>query len=467
MRWNKIYIVVGIFLLWHECNADTLSLKPQQLVRLPDSLQGPFWQFSFSPPPSLFYPELTQKLAAHPQLSTLWKSTTEQAILCRKALIRCIDSLYQAKLIDKSYHVSTLMAHNRPKGGKSPYVLMDTVQETTLLYIDALVATAFDLYRGAQSGSHVGYDIISASYRQRDDSLLQVGVLSIHGQAQLYRWLFSLEPVKSEYLSLRNALCRRQQQLMNYKPRSSFDDTLFKMKHTLQIYRWLFHFKIERYLLINVAAAEARYIEGEHTSIFMRTIVGKSATPTPSFASYCRQLVLYPYWYVPASIAIGEFLSKIKRDPHWLDQRNMQVVDGKGRVVDHHQLNWHQFNAGYFPYTIRQSTGCDNALGVLKFDIQTPYGVYLHDTNNKAAFLQPSRFLSHGCIRLEEPLLLGSRLLQGGLDTTYLQSCYEDKKPVFRVLEQPLAIFCLYLPVDIDRNGSIRVHRDVYKLLGQ
>jgi murein L,D-transpeptidase YcbB/YkuD len=142
----------------------------------------------------------------------------------------------------------------------------------------------------------------------------------------------------------------------------------------------------------------------------------------------------------------------------------MQVVDARGRVVDHHRVNWTDFHAGYFPYTIRQSTGCDNALGVLKFDIETPYGVYLHDTNNKSAFLRDVRFLSHGCIRLEEPLLLGSKLLHDGLDTAYLQSCFADKKPIARALEDPVAVFCLYLPATFDAEGRLRIHRDVYKL---
>jgi murein L,D-transpeptidase YcbB/YkuD len=143
----------------------------------------------------------------------------------------------------------------------------------------------------------------------------------------------------------------------------------------------------------------------------------------------------------------------------------MQVVDGRGRVVDHHHLNWSSFHAGYFPYTIRQSTGCDNALGVIKFDINTPYGVYLHDTNSKAAFLYNSRYLSHGCIRLEEPLLLGSKLLKDNLDTSYLQSCYKDQKPVYRKLSKPIAVFSVYLPVSYREPGVLEYHKDTYRLL--
>jgi murein L,D-transpeptidase YcbB/YkuD len=280
----------------------------------------------------------------------------------------------------------------------------------------------------------------------------------------MIRWLSSLEPSNLDYVLIKKALLARQKKESRFSEGPTLSDTLLNLQRSLQLYRWIFHFGLDQFVLVNIAAARLDLYENGSSVIDMRAIVGKPATPTPRFASFCKQLILYPYWYVPASIAIGEYLSKIKRNPGWLDQRNMQVVDARGRVVDHHRLNWREFHAGYFPYTIRQSTGCDNALGVLKFDIETPYGVYLHDTNHKSAFLQASRFLSHGCIRLEEPLLLGSRLLRAGLDTAYLQSCYADKKPVARALGQPVAVFCLYLPATIDAEGQLRLHRDVYKL---
>jgi murein L,D-transpeptidase YcbB/YkuD len=143
----------------------------------------------------------------------------------------------------------------------------------------------------------------------------------------------------------------------------------------------------------------------------------------------------------------------------------MQIVDGSGKVVDHYKLNWTVFHSGYFPYTIRQSTGCDNALGVLKFHIVTPYGVYMHDTNNKTAFLSGLRFYSHGCIRLEEPLELGNKLLTQKLDTAYLQSCYKDQKPKPILLEKPVPVFSVYMQAVADTKGKIRYFKDIYRLM--
>jgi len=461
MRFRRQYIFLVIFLQGLLLTCMSHSLQAQGLQRsLTEEGEA---SSSYSPQhPSLFYPTLATELAAHPLLPPVWKASTAEAVVFRSSVVRSIDSLFNIQLIDQSYHVSTLTTLLRTVPNEQIVLEKDTTQVAIRYFMDALLATAFDLYRGPKAVSIVGYDKVSAAYRQRDDSVIKAAVLSVSTQAQLHRLLASLEPTQREYVHLKKAFYDRQRKYQ-YSARTSMQDTLFKIRHALQLYRWLFHFKLDRFLLVNIAAATAQYRVQDRVLVAMRTIVGKPSTPTPRFASYCNQLILYPYWYVPSSIAIGEYLSKIKRNPHWLDDRNMQVIDAKGRVVDHHQLRWSQFNAAYFPYTIRQSTGCDNALGVLKFDIETPYGVYLHDTNHKAAFLQPSRFLSHGCIRLEEPLLLGNLLLGGGLDTTYLQSCYVDKKPVVRVLPEPLAVFCLYLPAAIDERGQLQLYRDVYR----
>lgn len=413
--------------------------------------------------PPFFYPGATSELVAHAALPSLYRSPSARAISYRKALVRTIDSLYKVQLIGEPYHVAMLQKLIHPPTSSSA-TRIDTSMMASSYFLDALLATAFDLFRGYKVASSVGYDKISLAYRQRDDSIIKAGILAAATPEQLFRWLFSLEPSQRAYVLLKKTFIDRQRVAAGAL-RSTSRDTLLKMRHSLHLYRWLFHFKLDRFLLVNIAAASAQYIENDQFLLSMRAIVGKPSTPTPRFASYCSRLILYPYWYVPSSIAIGEFLSKIKRDPGWLDRRNMQVIDAKGSVVNHHRLNWRQFSAAYFPYTIRQSTGCDNALGVLKFDIETPYGVYLHDTNHKAAFLQTSRFLSHGCIRLEEPLLLGNKLLNGGLDTTYLQSCFADKKPIYHSLPEPLPVFCLYLPASIDERGQLCLYRDVYRLL--
>lgn len=331
-------------------------------------------------------------------------------------------------------------------------------------HYQAAVIAAREFWQGFKTSPWVGYDAVSPKFAQQDQQYLETSLAKLFSDTELINFFQQLEVKDPAYLSLKSAYLYYRQ-LGRQGANSKYRDTANWLLHSLNTLRWIYHFKFDSYAVVNLAASELTYFEKGNQSLQMKTVVGKYSTPSPRFAAWCEQVILYPYWYVPPSIAIGEFLSKIKRNPSWLDQRNMQVVDSKGQVVDHHQLNWSSFHAGYFPYTIRQSTGCDNALGVLKFDITTPYGVYLHDTNSKSAFLSSHRFLSHGCIRLEEPLLLGSRLLNDALDTTYLQSCYKDQKPVYRKLPKPIPVFSVYLPVSYRESGILEYHKDVYRLL--
>jgi murein L,D-transpeptidase YcbB/YkuD len=241
-------------------------------------------------------------------------------------------------------------------------------------------------------------------------------------------------------------------------------DTIRWLKHAYGVYHWIDHWGFSQYIFVDVATAEVQFIEEERVLLSMRAVVGKPSTPTPFFAAWAERIVLYPYWFVPSSIAIGEFLPKIKNDPSWLDRQNMQVVDGEGNIVDSKNLNWAQFNASFFPFTIRQSTGCDNALGVLKVDVKTPLGVYLHDTNNKASFLLSKRFFSHGCIRLEEPMLLGNYLLKKQLDTLYLQSCLKEQQPAYLPLMAPMPVLVFYTLAHPQPGGGVRYYPDTYKL---
>ena len=244
-------------------------------------------------------------------------------------------------------------------------------------------------------------------------------------------------------------------------------DTVAMLQLSMAYYRWIHHFNFKKFIVVNLPEARLRYYENDSLLLNMKTVVGKISTPTPRFATIVDQVILYPYWYVPRSITFNEYLPKIKRNPSWIDANNMQVIDGSGKVMNHLKMNWNSYHTGYFPYIIRQSTGCDNALGVIKFNIITPYGVYLHDTNNKSVFLSGLRYYSHGCIRLEEPFELGDKLLPGKIDSAYLQSCFKQKIPEFIKLEQPVPVFSVYMPAIADAEGKIRYYKDVYKLSAQ
>ncbi len=401
---------------------------------------------------AFIYPKLVEQFYGQNQHQLRWMLPGTEAALLRQTLLNLMDSSLRQGLIPTIYHPEL-------SGKKAELLPADTVEQWRLdrLYTDAVLALFQDIFQGVKESPWLGYDAVSEKYRQSDGVKMIQCLLQAKTAADLVITADLLEPKDSVYLALKNEYRRFQQ--------ANRKDSLRLVRLSMNYYRWYMHFQADKMIVINLASARLIYYENSRPVLQMKTVLGKPSTPSPRFAAWCDQAILYPYWYVPRSITFNEYLPIIRQNPSWLDAKNMQVVDGKGKVVDHHRLNWSSFHAGYFPYTIRQSTGCDNALGVIKFNISTPYGVYLHDTNNKTAFFSGYRYFSHGCIRLEDPYELGDYLLEHTLDTTFLQSCYRQQQPVVEKLKAPVAVVSVYMPAWPGSGGKVFYYKDVYGLL--
>src|SRR3546814_13414560 len=67
---------------------------------------------------------------------------------------------------------------------------------------------------------------------------------------------------------------------------------------------------------------------------------------------------------------------------------------------------------------IVQRPGPESALGVVKFDLDNPHAIYLHDTPAKSLFEGNQRHASHGCVRVQDAVGFARMLAerQGKLD---------------------------------------------------
>ena len=218
------------------------------------------------------------------------------------------------------------------------------------------------------------------------------------------------------------------------------------------------------YIVANIPAAEVAYYKDGEPVLEMLSVTGKKKNPTPTIASYITDIVTFPFWNVPFSIASKELLPKVQKDESYLERNNFEVVDAKGKVVDDSELDWAKYTEKNFPYFFRESTGPNNSLGILKFNLGNPFSIYLHDTNMRGAFAKKSRFLSHGCIRLEKPVELADLLTNGKIDTTLLKTGKNDTKSEIVKLEKKVPVFIIYMPVKIV-DGNVVFLDDVYGLI--
>jgi murein L,D-transpeptidase YcbB/YkuD len=220
-----------------------------------------------------------------------------------------------------------------------------------------------------------------------------------------------------------------------------------------------------RHMIVNLPAYKMTVWEADTIVMESRIVCGAVKTQTPELDSKMYQIVLYPYWNVPYSIAWKEILPQVKRDTAYLRKNRYEVLDRNKQVVDPSTINWQKYGKGNLPYQFRQKTGDDNALGVMKFEFHNPHAVYMHDTNAKRYFRTETRAYSHGCMRLEKYMDLAHFLLRDDSvkypkDTFDLWVTQDVQRKIN--LRKPLPIRVRYFTCEVDTEGVVELHTDVY-----
>lgn len=219
-----------------------------------------------------------------------------------------------------------------------------------------------------------------------------------------------------------------------------------------------------RYILINIPSFMLYVMQDDSVLMSSRVIVGEPETPTPELSSRISRLVTYPYWHVPRKIAVKEYLPALQQDVSIIDKNNFDVLDRMGRLLDPDSVPWSSYTPDYFPVSLRQREGSENALGVIKFEFSNPYTVFLHDTNARKLFQQSVRAFSHGCIRMEKAEALAHYLVTGSLNVKskkLTELLTKQERHVLR-LSEPIPIYVRYFTAEV-RGGKLMIYPDLYQ----
>ena len=166
----------------------------------------------------------------------------------------------------------------------------------------------------------------------------------------------------------------------------------------------------ERYVDVNIPAAEVESVENGRRIERYTAVVGEPKHPSPQIAAKIASVLINPAWTVPASIVKRELLPALRRNPNYLARERIRVLDGRGREIDLRHLRGLSVERVAM-FTFRQDPGPKNSLGSIHLDMPNKEEVYMHDTPNKVLFERDYRFLSHGCVRVEGIYDLASWLL--------------------------------------------------------
>ena len=251
---------------------------------------------------------------------------------------------------------------------------------------------------------------------------------------------------------------------------------LYPQKRVLRLahnIRRLYHLPAklgDRYMMINMADYKLELVEKNKPTMEMRVIVGSPEHRTPIMKQALTSVILSPRWNIPQSIGVKNILPRVRSNPNYLKDREMQIVDGwnsPAREVPLEQINFNDFDETpeQFPYRFVQLPGKYNQLGYVKFRLSNNKAIYMHDTPAKHLFSRRERAMSNGCVRLEDALPLVDRLLAHepwGWTEERVQEVLRSKEERFLKMKPYLPVYLMYWTVWQDENGQLQWRDDIY-----
>jgi murein L,D-transpeptidase YcbB/YkuD len=272
--------------------------------------------------------------------------------------------------------------------------------------------------------------------------------------------LDEVAPQSQDYALLREELAR-----VTAEPAGAVDaqqttreSRLRSLRASLERWRWLPRSLPAPRVEARTPQFEVAYFANGGAPQRHAAIVGARATPTPAFAAVIHTVTLNPYWEPPAGIVQNELLPRFRRNPAAAEREGFEAVDARGGVVA--SPDW---TARPFPYRIRQRPGPGNALGRLRFDLPNPHAIFLHDTPSRGLFARAERALSHGCIRVQDPLSLAEAVLAApAWSVDALAAEIEAGQTRTIALENRVPVFVLYMTATVG-DGAVSYAEDIYQ----
>lgn len=209
---------------------------------------------------------------------------------------------------------------------------------------------------------------------------------------------------------------------------------------------------LDRYVLVDSGDAKAYLFQRDSIADSMRVVVGAAGSQTPLMAVLMRSALARPYWNVPADMIAESIAARVLRQGvSYLARGRYEVFshwNSEGRLLDPEDVDWNQVAAGGTDIHVRQRPGPGNAMGEMKFEMPNRLGIYLHDTPGKQLFRQADRWVSNGCVRLEDYRRFASWVFE--------QAPQPGSEPeqAFE-LERPMPVFLTYFTVEPGGGGVI------------
>jgi len=220
----------------------------------------------------------------------------------------------------------------------------------------------------------------------------------------------------------------------------------------------------QRFVVVNIPGASVETVENGAVYSHHAAGVGKIDRQSPIMQTHATEINFNPFWTVPPSLIKKDMIPKMKANPNYLTEEKIRVFNKEGEEVSPSSINWNTDDATRFKY--RQDTGADlNSLGFVRINIPNPYGVYMHDTPEKGIFGDDFRFVSSGCVRVQDVRDYVAWLLKDnpGWGRDQIDQVIRSGERLDVKLTQPVNVYWVYITAWATPDGLVQFRNDIYQ----
>jgi murein L,D-transpeptidase YcbB/YkuD len=217
----------------------------------------------------------------------------------------------------------------------------------------------------------------------------------------------------------------------------------------MERWRWFPRDLGNPHVIVNVPDYRLTLYNNDKPYWSTKIVAGKPSNATPMISAEMKFITVNPTWNVPPSIIEKEYLPALQEDPQALERIGLkleQAADGTVRIY--------------------QPPGAANALGRIRFNFPNKFLVYQHDTPDKHLFSKDKRAFSHGCMRVENPLMYGEKLLSLAMPKENYTAARLEKmfggNEININFPKNIWVHLTYQTAFVDDAGKLQLRDDVY-----
>ncbi len=230
----------------------------------------------------------------------------------------------------------------------------------------------------------------------------------------------------------------------------SRDEIIDKIVVNMERWRWMPRDLGNPRVIVNVPDYTLTLWNDDQVYWRTKIVVGKPGKATPMTSAEMTHITVNPTWNVPPSIIEKEYLPALEQDPDALDRIGLRVWQDPDGTVH-----------------VSQPPGARNALGRIRFNFPNKFLVYQHDTPDKYLFTREKRAYSHGCMRVENPLTYGEKLLslampEKNYTETKLKRMFGSNE-INLNFEKRIWVHLTYQTAFVDEKGELQLRDDIYR----